>query len=473
MRPIVLRIRRPIWTILALSLMAMALVPLSVWAQSDNRISLRLQKSEVQFGEEIELDLVLANAPEGVQRFDISLFIEDPSVAQVQGIRGGVISGPFFQVVNQTERSVEFRAVDLDDLINPESKDLVLATLNLAGMQEGETGFNVEINLFVSDKDNHLEPLVEVGSSLSVITAPELITGPQVGLSPIGGYENPPQDLDGDGVYEDIDGDGEFTAKDIALFAYHVDSEMIQRYRQLFDFDGDGGANFADAMRLASLIELSSASLPIIRLEDKTVTIERDVDLDLVLANAPGGLQWYDITLLVEDSNIAQLELVESRAIDERFFEVVRQTASSIEFRAVDLRNEVLPGAEDLLLATISLTAVQPGQTAIWMIVDPMIDDQGRGIEPLVRSGSLNFVVFTIGRSSAPPTDLDGDGLFEDINGDGRLTFEDVRIFSFNFSSRVVQDNWQLFDFDSDGGVDFDDAMAFVGLAEEDSTPTQ
>jgi len=468
MRPIVLRIRRPIWTILVLSLMAMALVPLSVWAQSDNRILLRLQKSEVQLGEEIELDLVLANAPEGVQRFDISLFIEDPSVAQVQGIRGGVISGPFFQVVNQTERLVEFRAVDLDDLINPESKDLVLATLNLAGMKEGETGFNVEINLFVSDKDNHLEPLVEVGSSLSVITAPEPITGPQVGLSPIGG-----QDLDGDGVYEDIDGDGEFTAKDIALFAYHVDSEMIQRYRQLFDFDGDGGANFADAMRLASLIELSSASLPIIRLEDKTVTLERDVDLDLVLANAPEGLQWYDITLLVEDSNIAQLELVKSRAIDERFFEVVRQTASSIEFRAADLKDEILPGAENLLLATISLTAVEPGQTAIWMIVNPMIDDQGREIEPLVRSGNLNFAVFTIGRSSAPPTDLDGDGLFEDINGDSRFTFEDVRIFSFNFSSRVVQDNWQLFDFDSDRDVDFDDAMALVGLAEEDSTPTQ
>jgi len=468
MRPIVLRIRRPIWTILVLSLMAMALVPLSVWAQSDNRILLRLQKSEVQLGEEIELDLVLANAPEGVQRFDISLFIEDPSVAQVQGIRGGVISGPFFQVVNQTERSVEFRAVDLDDLINPESKDLVLATLNLAGMKEGETGFNVEINFFVSDKDNHLEPLVEVGSSLSVITAPEPITGPQAGLSPIGG-----QDLDGDGLYEDIDGDGEFTAKDIALFAYHVDSEMIQRYRQLFDFDGDGGANFADAMRLASLIELSSASLPIIRLEDKTVTLERDVDLDLVLANAPEGLQWYDITLLVEDSNIAQLELVKSRAIDERFFEVVRQTASSIEFRAADLKDEILPGAENLLLATISLTAVEPGQTAIWMIVNPMIDDQGREIEPLVRSGNLNFAVFTIGRSSAPPTDLDGDGLFEDINGDSRFTFEDVRIFSFNFSSRVVQDNWQLFDFDSDRDVDFDDAMALVGLAEEDSTPTQ
>jgi len=467
MRPIVLRIRRPIWTILVLSLIAMALVPLSVWAQSDNRILLRLQKSEVQLGEEIELDLVLANAPEGVQRFDISLFIEDPSVAQVQGIRGGVISGPFFQVVNQTERLVEFRAVDLDDLINPESKDLVLATLNLAGMKEGETGFNVEINLFVSDKDNHLEPLVEVGSSLSVITAPEPITGPQVGLSPIGG-----QDLDGDGVYEDIDGDGEFTAKDIALFAYHVDSEMIQRYRQLFDFDGDGGANFADAMRLASLIELSSASLPIIRLEDKTVTLERDVDLDLVLANAPGGLQWYDITLLVEDSNIAQLELVKSRAIDERFFEVVRQTASSIEFRAADLKDEILPGAENLLLATISLTAVEPGQTAIWMIVNPMIDDQGREIEPLVRSGNLNFAVFTIGRSSAPPTDLDGDGLFEDINGDSRFTFEDVRIFSFNFSSRVVQDNWQLFDFDSDRDVDFDDAMALVGLAEEGLTPT-
>lgn len=459
--------------ILMLSLAATVLTPLYVRAQSSmpgqsvNRTLLRLQGGQVQLGEEIGLDLVLVNAPEGIQRFDITVSIKDPGIAQVQGIRGGVISGAFFQVVNQTERSVAFRAVDLEDQINPEAENLVLATVNLVGVKEGKTELYMEVRLLVSDEGNQLDPSIESGF-LSVIAIPERepTTGPQVGLSPIGGHEKPPQDLDGDGLYEDIDGDGRFTARDVAVFTYNIDSEIIQTNRKLLDFDKDGRVDFDDALRLASLIEIPTTPFTIIRLEDKTITIEKEVELDLVLVKVPEGLQQYDITILVEDSSIAQVEGVESKAIDERFFEVVRQTASSIEFRAADLKNEVLPGAENLSLATISLMAVQPGQTGIWMIVNPMIDDQGRGIEAVVRSGSLKIAVFTVGRSLAPPTDLDGDGLFEDINGDGSLTFEDVRIFSFNVSSQVVQENWQLFDFDSDGDVDFDDAVALASVIE-------
>jgi len=163
---------------------------------------------------------------------------------------------------------------------------------------------------------------------------------------------------------------------------------------------------------------------------------------------------------------------VDSQAIDGRFFEIVGQTADSIKFRAADLKDEVHPGAGNLLLAKISLSVVQPGQTAVWMVVNPMVDDQGEGVSPLVASGSLKIVVFTIGRSSAPPMDPDGDGLFEDINGDGRVTVEDGRILSFNVASQVVQENWQLFDFDGDGDADFEDAMVLVRLVEEGDSAT-
>lgn len=98
---------------------------------------------------------------------------------------------------------------------------------------------------------------------------------------------------------------------------------------------------------------------------------------------------------------------MDSQAIDGRFFEIVGQTADSIKFRAADLKDEVHPGAGNLLLAKISLSVVQPGQTAVWMVVNPMVDDQGEGVSPLVASGSLKIVVFTIGRSSAP---TDGPG---------------------------------------------------------------
>ncbi len=478
MRAMVSKNWRLTWIVLVLGIMASVLPSLHVWAQSDGVTLLRLQEAQVQPGETVDLDLILVNAPEGVQRFHIRVFVEDPSIAQMQGVTGGVISGPFFQVVSQTEQLVEFRSVDLEDAIDSKTTDLVLATVTLVGMKEGETALNAEIELLVSDEGNWLEPSIVPGA-ISVIAAstpapPTTATvptpSPQVELPsppPAIVYERQPKDLDGDGVYEDFDGDGRFTAKDIALFAYYVNGEMIQGNQRLYDVDGDGGADIDDALALASFVELSTTAWPILRLEEKTATVEKDVDLDLVLANAPGGLQWYDITIFLEDGNIAQVKWVDSQAIDGRFFEIVDQATDSIRFRAADLKNEVLPGAGNLLLAKISLSVLQPGETAVWMVVNPMVDDQGKKVEPLVTSGSLKIVVFTIGRSSSPPMDPDGDGLFEDINGDGKVTFEDGRIFSFNVTSQEVQENWRLFDFDGDGDADFEDAMVLVQMVEE------
>jgi len=228
----------------------------------------------------------------------------------------------------------------------------------------------------------------------------------------------------------------------------------------------DGQVDFDDAIELASTMDISPTSVPIFRLEDKRITIEQQVDLDLVLAYAPGGLQRYEVAIFVENSNIAQVVGVESRTIDGRYLEVVRQSADSIAFRAVDLKDEVSAGAESLVLATLRFSAIQLGKTVIGMVVKPMTNDLGQRVDPLVKSGSLEIAVFSIGEEGSP-RDLSGDGLFEDVNGDGRVTIEDVRLFSFNVSNPVFQENWRLFDFDSDGDVDFEDAVFLAGLVQE------
>ena len=289
-------------------------------------------------------------------------------------------------------------------------------------------------------------------------------TTPQEDIAPEEHSEQSPWDIDGDGTWEDIDGDGLFTAKDIALFADTVDSK--QGNDVVYDFNMDGQVDFDDAIELASTMETFPTSVPIFRLEDKRITIEQQVNLDLVLAHAPGGLQRYEVAIFVEDSNIAQVVGVESRTIDRRYLEVVRQSADSIAFRVVDLKDEVRPGAESLVLATLHFSAIQLGQTAIGMVVKPMTNDLGQRADPLVKSGSLEVAVFSIGEEGSP-RDLNGDGLFEDVNGDGRVTIEDVRLFSFNVSNPVFQENWRLFDFDSDGDVDFEDAVFLAGLVQQ------
>ena len=63
-----------------------------------------------------------------------------------------------------------------------------------------------------------------------------------------------------------------------------------------------------------------------------------------------------------------------------------------------------------------------------------------------------------IGDSANPPGDIDDDGTFEDINGDGSLTIEDPFTLAFNLHSASVKKQWTLFDFDGDGDLDFDDS---------------
>ena len=59
-----------------------------------------------------------------------------------------------------------------------------------------------------------------------------------------------------------------------------------------------------------------------------------------------------------------------------------------------------------------------------------------------------------------PAQDLSGDGLYEDVTGDGRLGFDDVVTFFEEHESPTVQDNVDLFDFSGNGRVSFDDVIA-------------
>jgi uncharacterized membrane protein len=58
------------------------------------------------------------------------------------------------------------------------------------------------------------------------------------------------------------------------------------------------------------------------------------------------------------------------------------------------------------------------------------------------------------------PGDLDGDGLYEDVNGDGELNIGDAQALFSNRDAPVVQDNIEAFDFNGDGSVNAGDAQA-------------
>ncbi len=82
------------------------------------------------------------------------------------------------------------------------------------------------------------------------------------------------------------------------------------------------------------------------------------------------------------------------------------------------------------------------------------------------------FTNVTLGESNTPgveegPTyagDLDGDGLFEDVDDSGALNFGDVVALFNNFDSSQFVEDKQYFDFDGDGNLTFGDVVELFNM---------
>jgi PKD repeat protein len=60
----------------------------------------------------------------------------------------------------------------------------------------------------------------------------------------------PPSDPDGDGLYEDIDGNGQFTILDVVDFLAVFDDATVREYSAAFDFNADGRVSILDVVAL-------------------------------------------------------------------------------------------------------------------------------------------------------------------------------------------------------------------------------
>jgi P pilus assembly chaperone PapD len=72
-------------------------------------------------------------------------------------------------------------------------------------------------------------------------------------LAPIGDAKAPPQDLDRDGLYEDINADNTLSLEDAALLGLNLEKPAVQENARAFDFDNDGDADFDDVVTLKKM----------------------------------------------------------------------------------------------------------------------------------------------------------------------------------------------------------------------------
>jgi PKD repeat protein len=67
---------------------------------------------------------------------------------------------------------------------------------------------------------------------------------------PVGGSSTAPRDPDGDGRYEDVDGDGTVGVADVATLFYNLDGPAVGDHPDAFDFNDDGSCDVIDVSAL-------------------------------------------------------------------------------------------------------------------------------------------------------------------------------------------------------------------------------
>lgn len=139
----------------------------------------------------------------------------------------------------------------------------------------------------------------------------------------------------------------------------------------------------------------------------------------------------------------------------------VANDGSSATLRFVDIEEnaEAVVGGVDTTLATLDIRGRGTGTTDLEITVDRLNDDNGDDLETATELGVVVVGPPTVAGDSAP-TDLDGYGLYEDINGNGRLDYGDIETLFEGFDDDSLTLNKSAYDFNQNGQIDYDDIVS-------------
>jgi hypothetical protein len=154
------------------------------------------------------------------------------------------------------------------------------------------------------------------------------------------------------------------------------------------------------------------------------------------------------------DSTIVVEELKQSNPLDSVSLEVGELTAQSSSSTIPEDDITIGSTGFDLdagQLREVDMEVSVPAETAIGTYTTDLQASANDG--DTTDTTELVVEIFpekpdvTIGSGQKPPQDVDQDGLFEDINGDGEFDISDIQLLFNNLSKEAVQDNPAAFNF--------------------------
>ncbi|KTG18519.1 hypothetical protein [Haloferax profundi] len=200
--------------------------------------------SSIEAGETTTVDIVASNVSEGVGAFSTTLSLANESVGTIDEVT--ILGSPNSSDVvrNTTNTSISIDAFGLNR--TPDSSgDVVLAQVNVTLDTSGSTEVVVSESVLGSASGDDYTVVSETGTTLTATT-----------LSPLGNSTAPPADVDGDGTFEDINGDGNVTISDVQAMFANRNSDTVQTNVDKFDFTDNSEVNIVDIQQL--FVEVTS-----------------------------------------------------------------------------------------------------------------------------------------------------------------------------------------------------------------------
>jgi len=197
---------------------------------------------EAPVGSDVTYDIVVEGANNDISGYDFTVAVDNVDIAEITDGELVAFGGELGDVsIAEDGSSVSFEEAVGEQNVGEENFTIATVTLS-TGEQEGETVLSVVDDAEIQDNDGDEYAITPDTANVTVTEAP---SAPDVT-----GDGNPATDTTGDGLYNDVDGDGEFTVFDVQALFQHRNSDAVQENVELFDFTGDGDVTVFDAQEL-------------------------------------------------------------------------------------------------------------------------------------------------------------------------------------------------------------------------------
>jgi PKD repeat protein len=203
-----------------------------------------------------------------------------------------------------------------------------------------------------------------------------------------------------------------------------------------------------------------TSALPVLFFAPGDVSVAENhyTEINITVSSLPEGLSGYNFTVTIDDPAVAEIVDIKYPAWA-NLTENSSLPGSSVYLKTADITSQVGAGEENIVLATITVSGNEMGSASLTLDVHRFDDDNGSEIEAELVTGTLEVTMVAIPGQTASPQDLDGDGFYEDLTGDGSFSFVDVEVFFHQMD--WIEDNLLIEDFDlnENGRIDFDDIV--------------